>query len=568
MISTNYTLNPAGQITNISGGQNNSIGAPTILNVSQEGPYGPVTWSLGNGLWGQRSYDSMGRTNLAGTCTIETTQPWCSGGGIIFFSNSSIVGQRLGFNCDSAVGICINPGYDEFNRITSTSSYGTPEYSYTYDRYGNRWTQTALQGGPSPSYLFNTANNQISNFSYDAAGNLTNDAIHTYSYDAEGNILTVDGGTTASYTYSALNRRVEARTNSGATIRDFFFNANGQRSEIWDGVSQTLLQAQTYWGGTPVAYFSNGSIHFQHQDWMGTERARTSYNGGVEGIFTSQLFGDAYGVVSGTDTDAYHYAQLDHDSESSTEHAQFRQYNSTQGRWMSPDPYDGSYDPGNPQTLNRYSYALNNPFAFVDPSGLNPCDGGDSPLAVHGHDEGEGAEGCDPGGSPGGGEGADPPTRTCIANCGVTPPPPDPSQPPPSPPPVGFCDQPGNICPGTGPTGPNTGRRCIANCGKPAPPNDPVPSNGWSWDEKPHWPTTPPGTQTQPFGTCFKNGWSQSQTLPVKVQVGANLISLGGLVYPNPVSTVVGTLNTLYTFGTRVLPTALVCITPGADIEP
>lgn len=37
---------------------------------------------------------------------------------------------------------------------------------------------------------------------------------------------------------------------------------------------------------------------------------------------------------------------------------------------MSPDPYDGSYDFTNPQSLNRYSYALNNPLSFVDPSGL------------------------------------------------------------------------------------------------------------------------------------------------------------------------------------------------------
>jgi RHS repeat-associated protein len=35
---------------------------------------------------------------------------------------------------------------------------------------------------------------------------------------------------------------------------------------------------------------------------------------------------------------------------------------------MSPDPYDGSYDFS--QSLNRYSYALNNPLSFRDPSGL------------------------------------------------------------------------------------------------------------------------------------------------------------------------------------------------------
>ncbi len=58
-----------------------------------------------------------------------------------------------------------------------------------YDRYGNRTQQNALQSGPSPLYLFNTSNNQITGFTYDAAGNLMTDGVHNYQYDAEGNIL-------------------------------------------------------------------------------------------------------------------------------------------------------------------------------------------------------------------------------------------------------------------------------------------------------------------------------------------------------------------------------------------
>ncbi len=46
----------------------------------------------------------------------------------------------------------------------------------------------------------------------------------------------------------------------------------------------------------------------------------------------------------------------------------FRQYNSTYGRWLSPDPIAG--DVANPQTLNRYAYAANNPTNFADPLGL------------------------------------------------------------------------------------------------------------------------------------------------------------------------------------------------------
>jgi hypothetical protein len=54
---------------------------------------------------------------------------------------------------------------------------------------------------------------------------------------------------------------------------------------------------------------------------------------------------------------------------------------------MSPDLYQGSYDPTNPQSFNRYAYALNNPANLLDPSGLDPggpdC-GADNTVCVDG----------------------------------------------------------------------------------------------------------------------------------------------------------------------------------------
>jgi hypothetical protein len=40
------------------------------------------------------------------------------------------------------------------------------------------------------------------------------------------------------------------------------------------------------------------------------------------------------------------------------------------GRWLTPDPMGG--DLTNPQSLNRYAYALNNPETLTDPLGTNP----------------------------------------------------------------------------------------------------------------------------------------------------------------------------------------------------
>jgi len=118
-----------------------------------------------------------------------------------------------------------------------------------------------------------------------------------------------------------------------------------------------------------VAFYANGTASFEHQDWLGTERLRATYNGGVEGTYQSLPWGDGQSF-SGSDQDAHHYATLDYDSESNTDHAQFRQYSSTEGRWLSPDPYGESYNPANPQSFNRYEYAMDNSLSNIDPSGL------------------------------------------------------------------------------------------------------------------------------------------------------------------------------------------------------
>jgi RHS repeat-associated protein len=55
--------------------------------------------------------------------------------------------------------------------------------------------------------------------------------------------------------------------------------------------------------------------------------------------------------------------------------APYRFYAPNPGRWHSPDPLGG--DITNPQSLNRYAYALNNPTSMVDPTGLQGCNPSD-----------------------------------------------------------------------------------------------------------------------------------------------------------------------------------------------
>jgi RHS repeat-associated protein len=68
---------------------------------------------------------------------------------------------------------------------------------------------------------------------------------------------------------------------------------------------------------------------------------------------------------------ASQFTGQDHDWESNLEHFWFRQYSSTQGRWMTPDPAGlGAVDPSNPQSWNQYSYVADNPVNFVDSLGM------------------------------------------------------------------------------------------------------------------------------------------------------------------------------------------------------
>jgi RHS repeat-associated protein len=57
------------------------------------------------------------------------------------------------------------------------------------------------------------------------------------------------------------------------------------------------------------------------------------------------------------------------DIESDLDYAQARYYNFNHGRFTSPDPYLPSAVVGIPQSWNRYSYVLSQPFTCIDPDG-------------------------------------------------------------------------------------------------------------------------------------------------------------------------------------------------------
>ena len=258
--------------------------------------------------------------------------------------------------------------YDALNRVSTASSQATSGsdcwgQSFGYDRYANLTTINVTQcTAPMLSLSVNT-NNQITNtgFTYDADGDLTGDGTYTYSWNAEQHLKSAASVT---YTYDGDLRRVEK---SSGTL--YWYCATcGNLLEETDA-SGNIISEYALFNRQRIARrdISSGNVYYLSHDRLGSHRTLTDSSGNVKGESDYYPFG-AERVISSTVTDNFRFTRMESDPEDGLDHTLFRQYTPAQGRWETPDPVRG--DITNPQSLNRYVYALDAPTTLVDPLGL------------------------------------------------------------------------------------------------------------------------------------------------------------------------------------------------------
>jgi RHS repeat-associated protein len=138
-------------------------------------------------------------------------------------------------------------------------------------------------------------------------------------------------------------------------------------STLADNAVEIIKQGAPSIGGVASFRFRDEALRYFLSDHLGT--AQMEFASGGWPVWKGEFA--PFGQELDTQFTANHYkfAGLEHDSESDLDHTPFRQYASVTGRWMSPDPYNGSMDPSNPQSFNRYSYVLNSPLLYTDPTG-------------------------------------------------------------------------------------------------------------------------------------------------------------------------------------------------------
>ncbi len=325
-----------------------------------------------------------------------------------------------------------NYGYDTLNRLTSAALYPFEGYGVTvttgpnpgtytnqcwsYDSFGNRlyelYTNTANPCPASSSNYSNSVqvdtNNHLTGIngntvSRDASGNIIQDTLNNYIYDTQGRLCAVQNRISSAatqYVYDAGGNRVAKGTLSGVnwpalgnvcpaptTANGFNLTATylyGSGGQIDTELDQPTSSApagswhQNVYGGNGLLATYTGQngtppvLYFNINDWLGTKRVELDTTGRATAYWKSDPFGSYLTQVgSGTDAAENHFTGKERDAESGNDYFGARYYASSMGRFMSPDPSQLYYaDPMNPQTLNLYSYALNNPLKLTDPTGF------------------------------------------------------------------------------------------------------------------------------------------------------------------------------------------------------
>jgi len=125
----------------------------------------------------------------------------------------------------------------------------------------------------------------------------------------------------------------------------------------------TITTSYIYANGLVASYDSEGEEKFYINDHLGSGSVVLDNNGNK--IEEESYY--AFGEEKTSGDSRFTYAGKEKD-DSGLYYYGARYYDADSGRFISPDPISGKI--GNPQSLNKYAYVLNNPNKYVDPSGM------------------------------------------------------------------------------------------------------------------------------------------------------------------------------------------------------
>ena len=380
-----YGYDSTGRLTNVSGSgyagvssyasglnyrawdavKSMSYGNNLTLSTAYDGRLRPTTRNVSNVLGYNYSYDyyneRTGRVTYAQSIYDSTLD--------------------RSYQYDQVEGLVISHSGAEARASAYSGQWGIMDgpYSqgYDYDKFGNMTRRYGWGGevqggtaGQSSDIFYSYTNNRRDGFSYDPAGNLTNDLVQSYSYDATGQQTTAsassyflqqgydgDGLRAQKTENGAVTYYVRSSVLGAQVVAEIDGNGGWQRGYVYAGSSLLAVQ--------------QGGVNWVHEDSVTKSKRITDVYGNIVSNVELDPWGADTNRSSNTAFQPQSFTSYIRDANGGQD-AMARRY-SAGGRFSQPDPYGGSYDFSDPQSLNRYAYTKNDPVNFRDPSGLELC---------------------------------------------------------------------------------------------------------------------------------------------------------------------------------------------------
>ena len=291
------------------------------------------------------------------------------------YSNSDDIASLSG----TGISGTVNVAYGNLHRIKSYTGLAS---NYAYDPTGNI-TNNGEGGGSTYSYA--SPRKQAVRIAFN----------YTNLYDLCGNMMVRHGGLTNSQalTYDPENQ-LSVIAQAGVFSDEFGYADGGAR--LWKRVDQNPTNIQVWIGnlyeekGGKVLYhvfagseqvctFETNSYlmggsdstkvgYYYHQDNLNSSSALSDHSGNQIEVDSYYPFGrtNTASPQAGFQVSRRFTGQV-FDAESGLYYYNARYYDPELGRFIQPD--DVIQDLSNPQSYNRYSYCVNDPLRYTDPTG-------------------------------------------------------------------------------------------------------------------------------------------------------------------------------------------------------
>jgi len=269
-------------------------------------------------------------------------------------------------------GVTVAYGYDDANQVTAINySLGQTvlgTLTYSYDLGGNRaavggtWARTTLPATMA-SATYDAANQILSwdsnDFTYDSNGSVVSDGVASYTWNARNELASVTGTVNGSFAYDAFGRR-RSKTIGGTTTQ-FLYDGFNPVQELSGGVPTASLMT----GLGVDEYFSRSDmagVRSYLTDALGSSVALADGSGTIQTEYSYEPFGmTTPGGTSTTNSFAFTGREAD---DTGLYFYRTRYYDPSTDRFLSEDPV------AEQGGINFYSYVLNRPTVYVDPTGL------------------------------------------------------------------------------------------------------------------------------------------------------------------------------------------------------